>query len=383
MRAFHLFANWKWTGPAEPAVNLVAALRDRGAEVGFACGRPVSGLENEIEGHLAELGIAASSGLRLAKHRNPLLDPLDRRALRRILERWKPDLVHCHLLNDHRIGRGAVDGMKAKPKVVRTLYDGEVPKTAKEARALLGPPADAWLCVSRAVARDLPALAGAPPERFFTVEAAVDLGRFSPGTALPPLAKEYGIRKEDFVVGIVARMQRHRRFEVFFDALARVAAEVPDLKLLLVGRGTWMEEVAVKPAARKELAGKAIFTGYRRGAEYVDTLRCMSVKVYLMPGSDGSCRAVREAMATGVPVVAARHGMLPEIVEDGATGLLVEEDPEALARALLGLAKDAGLRRRLAQGAREAARTRFSLPLQAERVESIYRWVTGGGERPP
>jgi hypothetical protein len=53
VKVLHLFANWKWTGPAEPAVNLAAALRDRGVSVEFACGRPVEGLENEIEGALA------------------------------------------------------------------------------------------------------------------------------------------------------------------------------------------------------------------------------------------------------------------------------------------------------------------------------------------
>ena len=383
MRAFHLYANWKWTGPAEPAVNLAASLRDRGVAVGFACGRSVAGLENEVEGALAERDLVPAAGLRLGKHRNPIFDPMDRRALRRIFEAFRPAVVHCHLPNDHRIGGGAARAMKERPKVVRTLYEGETPKMEKDLAALLGPGADAVLCVSRTVARELPARAGIPPEKVFFVEGAVDLARFDSRPGLPPLAKEYGIRKEDFVVGIVARMQKHRRFEQFFDALALAAARVPSLKVLLVGRGTWMEEVAVKPAARSELAGKAIFTGYRRGAEYVDTLRCMSAKVYLTPGSDGSCRAVREVMAVGVPIVAARRGMLPEIVEDGASGLVFEDSPESLAEALVRLASDDALRKRLSKGARDAAAARFGLPAQAARVESIYRWLSEGGARPP
>ncbi|MHC4821529.1 MAG: glycosyltransferase family 4 protein, partial [Planctomycetota bacterium] len=156
----------------------------------------------------------------------------------------------------------------------------------------------------------------------------------------------------------------------------------PNLKVLLVGRGTWMEEVAVKPAARKELSGKVIFTGYRRGAEYVDTLRCMSTKVYLTPGSDGSCRAVREAMGVGLPIVAAKRGMLAEIVEDGVSGYVVDDTPDELADALIRIAKDDALRKKLAKGARDAARSRFQLAPQAERVEAIYDWVLGKGERP-
>jgi len=382
VKVLHLYANWKWTGPAEPAVNLAAALRDRGVEVSFACGRAVEGLENEIEAALAERDLGTTGDLRLGKHRNPLFDPLDRRALRKIVERLKPDILHCHLPNDHRIGWGAVEGRKDRPRLVRSFYEGETPKPDGDLRALVGPGADAVLCVSRTVARELPERAGAPAEKFLFVEGAVDLSRFEPRPGASPLAREYGLRKEDFVLGVVARMQKHRRFEVFFEAITRAAAELPGLKVLLVGRGTFMDEVAVKPAARKELAGKVIFTGYRRGAEYVDTLRCMDAKVFLVPGSDGSCRALREAMALGVPVIAARRGMLAEIVADGESGVLVEDTPEALAAAIASLGKDEALRKRLSRGAREAAKARFDLGAQAARVEAVYRWLLGKGGRP-
>lgn len=382
MKVLHLYANWKWTGPAEPAVNLAAGLAARGVEVSFACGRSVAGLENEIEGALAEREVAIVDGLRLGKHRHPLMDPLDRRALRKVVERLRPEILHCHLPNDHRIAWGAVKGMKDRPRIVRSLYDGEVPKVDRDLRDLVGPASDAVLCVSRAVAADLPGRAGVDGAKFLHVEGAVDLSRFEARGGSSAMAKEYGLRREDFVVGIVARMQKHRRFEVFFDAVTAAAAEVPNLKVLLVGRGTWMDEVAVKPAARRELAGRVIFTGYRRGAEYVDTVRCMNAKIYLVPGSDGSCRAVREAMALGVPIVATRRGMLPEIVEDETSGLLVEETAESLAAALVRMASDDVLRKRLAKGAREAAKGRFGLPGQAERVEAAYAWVLGKGERP-
>lgn len=382
VRAIHLFANWKWTGPAEPAVNLAAALRGRGVSVEFACGAAVGGLENAIEAALAERGVPRIGGLRLGKHRNPFLDPLDRRALGRILAARKPDLLHCHLQNDHRIGAAAAKGREPRPRIVRSIHDGETPKASRTLRALLGPGSDAVICVSRTVAAELPARAGIDPGKILFVEGAVDTERFAPKAALPRLARDYGIERDDFVVGVVARMQRHRRFEVFFDAIAAVAAEVPSLKVLLVGRGTWMDEVAVKPAARSGLSGRVVFTGYRRGEEFVDTLRCMSVKAFLVPGSDGSCRAVREALSCGVPVVSTRRGMLPEIVADGETGILVEETAESFAAALVRLAKDEALRRRMAKAAREAAKERFTLGAQAERVEAIYRWVLGEGPRP-
>jgi len=172
-------------------------------------------------------------------------------------------------------------------------------------------------------------------------------------------------------------MQKHRRFELFFEALSLAAAEIPELKVLLVGRGTWMDEVAIKPAARKELAGKAVFTGYCLGADYVATLGCMSVKVYLTPGSDGSCRAVREALAMGIPVIAARRGHLVDLIRDGENGILVDDDPAELAAALVRLHHDAEERTRMSETARRDAHKAFGLPRQARAVQAFYEHILG------
>jgi glycosyltransferase involved in cell wall biosynthesis len=188
----------------------------------------------------------------------------------------------------------------------------------------------------------------------------------------------YGIRSGDFVLGIVARIQPRRRFDVFFDALDRLAAEVPSLRVLVVGRGTHMDQVAVARAQQGLLRDRIVFTGYRTGDEYVATLRCLSAKVFLWPGSDGTCRAVREAMAMGVPVIAARVGMLPEIVTDGRDGLLVPHDPEALSHAVRRLALGLSERDEMAVAARETAVRRFDLAAQAARVEQIYRSLLPG-----
>ena len=97
--------------------------------------------------------------------------------------------------------------------------------------------------------------------------------------------------------------------------------------------------------------------------------------MFLVPGTDGSCRAAREAMALGTPVVAARRGMLPELITDRETGLVIDDTPENLADAIVELARNTELRRRLGQGARQAALARFDPAKQAEQVEHIYQQV--------
>jgi glycosyltransferase involved in cell wall biosynthesis len=375
VKLLHLFANWKWTGPAEPAVGLAAALAQRGHDVRFACGREVGTLPNEVANELRERGVAPTLDFRLGKHRHPIYDRLDRIALKKFLKKLKPDLVHCHLPNDQRIAGPAAKELGIP--VVRSLYDGDPPHDDGDVRAqVVG--AAGVTTISERMRDAVISRFGLPPERVVAVDGAVDLKRFNPKRkGLPDLRGAYGLAKDDFVVGIVARMQRHRRFEIFFEALTKASAEIPSLKILLVGRGTWMDEVAVKPAARSELVGKAIFTGYRRGSEYVATLACMSVKVYLTPGSDGSCRAAREAMAMGVPIVAAKRGHLVDLVEDGVTGVLVDDDPDTLAATLVRLAKDHAERERMSDASYKKAQKRFGLPLQAKNVEAFYAQVLG------
>jgi L-malate glycosyltransferase len=380
VRLLHLFANWKWTGPAEPAVALAATLASRGHDVEFACGREVGTLPNDVANEARARGLSPILDLHLGKHRHPIYDRMDRRALKPLLAELRPDLVHCNLPNDERIALPTARA--AAIPLVRSLHDGEPPPADSDHREQLEGAAGV-IAISERMREAVLARFDVDPERCVAIDPAVDLRRFNPrAKGLPDLRTQYGLESGDFVVGIVARMQKHRRFEILFEALTRVALEVPRLKVLLVGRGTWMDEVAVKPAARKELVGKAIFTGYRRGAEYVATLVCMSVKVYLTPGSDGSCRAAREAMAMGVPLVAARRGHLVDLVDDGATGVLVDDSPDELADALIGLARDPARREQMAEASYRKAQRRFGLPQQAKAVEAFYARVVRSRRRP-
>jgi glycosyltransferase involved in cell wall biosynthesis len=86
-----------------------------------------------------------------------------------------------------------------------------------------------------------------------------------------------------------------------------------------------------------------------------------------------------EAMACGLPVVATTGGALPEVVEDGVTGILVPPgDAPALAEAMRTLMGDAELRRRMGQAGRERVLEKFSWRKAALETEAVYREVLGG-----
>jgi glycosyltransferase involved in cell wall biosynthesis len=96
---------------------------------------------------------------------------------------------------------------------------------------------------------------------------------------------------------------------------------------------------------------------------------------------EGCSLVILEAMAAGVPVVAVRTGGIDEVVEHGVTGLVCGEDPESVATALVTLANDPEMARRLGAGARRRARERYSRRRMARHLAALYGSIAAPGKR--
>jgi len=380
MRVLHLFSNWRWTGPAEPAVNLAVGLSRAGWHVTFAAGRPRGYGETLVVEKARERGLELHTGLTLNKHINPFHNYPDGRRLREWLRSQRLDILHCHMRNAHIVAALAARPLPDRPIVIRSAYAGEGPRGYWE-RRLLREFTDGLLVVSERARRHVVEAFGFPEERVAVVHTAVDLERFDPGRGLGDRRADFGLGPDDFVLGIVARVQWRRRFDVLLQAVAKAHKSLPNLKLLIVGRGTHMETIAVKPARKMGLGDVVLFPRYQRGDDYVRTLATFDAKVFLVPGTDGSCRAVREAMAMGRPVIASRRGMLPELVAHGERGLVVNDTPEELAEAFVAMAREPERRRAMGAAARQFALENFSLERQAEVVGRFYHHIAALGKR--
>ena len=179
------------------------------------------------------------------------------------------------------------------------------------------------------------------------------------------------MKEDDIVVGIIARIQTHRRFHILLEAIKIASQEVPKLKLLVIGRGTKEKQLLTDPAKSMGLEDVVVHTGYRTD-DYVETVSCMDFNIFLMPGTDGSSRAVREVMAMGKPVIAADRGMLSTIVDHNVTGFVIDDTPENLAAATVKLANDIELRKKMADASLKKALDVFSQESMAEKVERVY-----------
>jgi glycosyltransferase involved in cell wall biosynthesis len=205
---------------------------------------------------------------------------------------------------------------------------------------------------------------------------AVDLARFAPRPPDPAVRRGLGLAPDHRVVGVVARVQPQRRFDLLLAAAARLFARLPQARLVIVGRGTRRAELAERPAAALGIADRVVFAGYR-GDDYPAVLRALDVLAFVVPGSDGTCRAVLEAAACGLPAVTSRRGALPEIVVDGETGLLADEQPDAMAAAWEALLADEPRRRALGAAARRRAEALFTPQRFADTAERLYEAALG------
>ena len=144
-----------------------------------------------------------------------------------------------------------------------------------------------------------------------------------------------------------------------FPPAKKVSAADARLQLEILGRGTHQEEVAKIPARATGLGDRIRFAGYIDPSLYPQHLSRFDLLLFLVPGSDGTCRAAREALACGVPVIASRRGLLPDLIPESCGLLLQNEAVETMAQAMLSLADDPLRRQQMARNAREYAQQTF------------------------
>jgi 1,2-diacylglycerol 3-alpha-glucosyltransferase len=192
----------------------------------------------------------------------------------------------------------------------------------------------------------------------------------SPASPTPAFPREtLGIPREALVVLYAGRLAKEKNLGLLFRAFQRVRSEEPTAVLLLAGAGPWeaearrgVEELGLTPAVR--FAG--VLDQERLALCYVDA------QVFGFPSlADTQGMVLVEAKAAGLPSVCVGVNGPAIVVRHGVDGLLVENDAEEFAAALLRVIQDSALRARLSAAGLEDAE-RFSVTVMAQRYESVY-----------
>jgi len=377
LKILHITGDWKWTGPAAPMLELLLAQRARGFEADLACPEPERDASTSLSQRARAAGVEPVLALSRGRGVSPWRDGADVRRLENLVGERDYRIVHAWHTRDHVLALRALAEHRRhrSTRVVRSYRNAESIRHWPWNRWLFGPGTDALLCVSPRTATANASLRRGRP--LCGAFGAVDLERFAPRPPDPAIRDSLDLKDGDRVIGIVARIQRTRRFDLLLEAMRRLAAREPRARLLVIGRGTHADAVARKPAARLGIADRVRFAGYL-DADYADALRLCDVFTLLVPGSDGTCRALLEAAACGLPSVVTRRGSLAEIVVDGETGLVVDEHPEALADAWERLLRDRSRAVQMGAAARVRAEKWFAPGHFADEVAALYGAVSSG-----
>jgi glycosyltransferase involved in cell wall biosynthesis len=236
-----------------------------------------------------------------------------------------------------------------------------------------------WLVTCTAANREhLAALA--PPGRVELVYHGLDLDRFKPLSA-PARARDGRNAADPVVILSVGRLVEKKGTEVLLEALARIPAAV-HWKLVHVGSGPLKEKMK-RQARRLRIDGKIDWRGALTQDELLPEYRnadlfALASRVARDGDRDGLPNVLLEAQSQGLACVATRVSAIPELVRDGHTGLLVEENhPAALARALESLITSPARRRALGQAGQARVAEKFELDASLEPLARRFGLAAG------
>jgi phosphatidyl-myo-inositol dimannoside synthase len=177
------------------------------------------------------------------------------------------------------------------------------------------------------------------------------------------------------VILTVGRWQTNERYkgmDTLISALPRLLHEWPDLELVAVGEGNdqaWLEQIAEGCGVRRHVH-------FYSGLSYAELAACYSAcEVFALPSrGEGFGLVYLEAMARGKPVIGGAHGGVPEVIDDGKTGYLVQHgDVPQLATSIETLLKDPGLEREMGARGRERVARDFRFSVFAKSLKKILR----------
>ncbi len=273
-----------------------------------------------------------------------------------IFARWRPDLIHVQS-NEEKLSV-ALPALLFKIPVIWTMHgpiDTSGSRLYERYFAWSAVRASTIICITRHVLQST-IEAGSPKNNCTLIHNGVDTDEFAPSSYAPmgPIT-------------FVGRLEAVKNPLLFVATAMQLLENGHDYRFTIIGDGSLREDLIKFSSAKSE---KFLFTGYKPNP--LPYIKQASVLV-ISSDAEGMGIAAVEAMACAIPVIATNVGGLPEVVENGITGILVPSgDKAALVDAIESLLSDSDRGRLMGVAGRERARRQFSLEQMVQSTYSIY-----------
>ena len=391
LRLLRVIARLNIGGPAIQAITMTKLLESRGYDTHLVRGR--EGPDEGSMDYLArELGVRTT--LITAMRRDPGVGDLNALSeLIAIARRDRPQIVHSHAAKAGTLGRLAVVTAfplaDRRPVLVHTFhghsltgyFDSRTARVYLEIERWLARRTDALVAVSVEVRDDLVRLGVAPRDRFAVIPLGLELCRFADDSGRQRrravVRAQWGVEPDAELVTLVARLVPIKRVDRFL-RVARLLADRPNTRFVVVGDGQLREQLAGSPDARA-LASRLVWAGFRRDMPDV----CFASDVIMLTSdNEGTPVSLIEAQAAAVPVVGTRVGGVASAVRDGKTGIVVPPgDDRALARATAEILDDRRLASELGAAGREHSLSAYGVTRLVDDLDRLYRGLIADRQR--
>jgi glycosyltransferase involved in cell wall biosynthesis len=342
-----------WSSDAYWAARVTRELERLGHRVVLGCRR---GTDAAVIERVRGEGVSRIDTFAFASGLAPAADAADVRRLVTMLA--DTDVVHVHRGKEHWLAVIA-NRLTARPRpVVRTRHIAQAVRPHAGNRWLYRRATALVVTVTEAIRAQYIVSGLLPPHRVVTLAGGVDVGTYRPfergGDARAWLGDDPTVP----LVGMVSGLRVMKGHATVIDAAARLAAAGVRPHFAIIGGGVL--EPAIRDAIRRaRLDGQFTIAGFVAGLPAI--MASLDVALYVPLESDGMSRVVFEYLAAARPVIAARVGVVPEVLVDGEHAALVPAgDPAALAITIRRLLEDPPLRARLGTCGRRLVEARYS-----------------------
>lgn len=298
-------------------------------------------------------------------------------AIRRLLVKYDPDILHVHGQRAGLVGRFAARNLPIKvvyTEHTRTpqfrLTNPALDWAHIRAMQMLDKITNINIAVSQAVANFLIQNKISQPHKIKVIHNGIAL---TPERHIDKITldiiTQYGLKKQDVIIGTVGSLNLQKDTAALIKAMPRVMTKLPQAKLVLVGSGPLKHRLQ-KLAHKLGISDRVIFTGAIRNVAGITQL----FTTFVLPSrSEAFGICILEAMKAGVPVIATRVGGIPEIITDNRNGILVEAgDSKTLASSIIRLVNDKKLQQKLIKAGEETVKN-FSIGKMVQATVSLYK----------
>jgi glycosyltransferase involved in cell wall biosynthesis len=207
------------------------------------------------------------------------------------------------------------------------------------------------------------------------IHNGINLDKLSPEENITPIREEFGLKPNQQIIGMVARICYNKGQHVLIQAAQEVVRKCPNAVFIFVGedllRGGEYRKKLEDLANDLGLKQQVIFAGYR--ADIIEFMRALDL--FVLPSAfEGLAIVILEAMAASKPVIASLEGGTPEIVVDGHTGTLVTfGDSDKLAKTIIYYLKNPEISKKMGKLGHKRVKEHFSLSRMLDKLIDIYQ----------